>query len=370
MSFRPLVALKSKMGELKAICHTTSDHQGTSPRIVVELLDSVAPADGAQLFPALVEAAAHMVMMGRPLWVDTHALSGNAALARRPGGPFEFLDQSVEARLVTEFGLMTSLQVPDVPPLIPVVPDCATDNELGLVASLREHRERDVVVRFRALNAPVSDLHQRLRRVARLVRTRPDDMHAVIDLGFVETVPPAAVRQAVSVARMLVDQLGPESTTLLAGSVPATRNGFVTIARDRPEVALWLAVAEELDGAIQYGDYGVTHPAPPASGTSMARSPNPYLYYTIPGSTIVFRRQPTKVDGKTPSGAAAEAFADLAEELVSRPEFAGGDYSWGDQELAQCRRGGRRTAGSVSQWLSMATSHHLSHLARRTPNNL
>ena len=369
MPFRPLVALKSKMGELDAIHHITPDDQGTRPGIILELLDTVRPADGAQLFPALVEAAAHMVLMRHPLWIDTHALSGNAALAERPGGPFEFLEHCIETNLVDEFGLLTPLHVPDIPILIPVVSDRATDDELGTVASLREHRQRDVVVRFRDLAAPVPELHQRLQRIARMVRTQPGDMHGVIDLGFVETVSPADVRRTTSVARMLIDQLGPDSTTLLAGSVPATRNGYVTTARDRPEVALWLAVADEMDGAVRYGDYGVTHPAPPANGPSRARNPNPYLYYTIPGCTILFRRQP-KVDGNTPPGAAAEAFADLAEELVSRPEFAGRDYSWGDRELAQCRRGGRRTAGSVSQWLSMATSHHMSHLARRMPDNL
>ncbi|OLF10033.1 hypothetical protein BLA60_16350 [Actinophytocola xinjiangensis] len=76
-------------------------------------------------------------------------------------------------------------------------------------------------------------------------------------------------------------------------------------------------------------------------------------------------------NGRPSPGAAAEAFSDLAEELVTRSDFAGEGYSWGDRELARCRRrGGTRSAGAAFQWLSMATSHHLSHLARRTPDNL
>jgi hypothetical protein len=194
-------------------------------------------------------------------------------------------------------------------------------------------------------------------------------LHAIVDLGFIETVDQAHVLPATSLARRLVDGLGPGSTTLLAGSVPSTRNGFVTTARDRPEVALWLAVAGEVDG-IRYGDYGVVHPTVAAAKASAMRPPHPYLYYTVSGAMISLRKQPATVDGRQPSGAAAEAFAELATELVNRPEFAGRDYSWGDRELARCRSGGRQSAGSVSKWLAMATSHHLQHLARHTPDNL
>jgi hypothetical protein len=113
---------------------------------------------------------------------------------------------------------------------------------------------------------------------------------------------------------------------------------------------------------IGYGDYGVTHPVP-RSGEN-ARSPYPYLCYTVPRRTVVLRRRIEK--GDVP----AERFADLAEELVEREDFAGPDFSWGDRELTLCRPSGGRAAGSVSRWVSMATSHHLEHVSRRTPADL
>jgi hypothetical protein len=112
---------------------------------------------------------------------------------------------------------------------------------------------------------------------------------------------------------------------------------------------------------IGYGDYGVTHPKTPKPSRYM-RNPNPYLCYTVPGKTVVLRRRLAAGEK------AADGFTDLAEELVERPDFAGPAYSWGDHELAECRRGPR--FGSVSKWVAIATSHHIEHVCRRTAAEL
>lgn len=360
MPFRPLVVLKSKMGELEALCRILPQHDPRTT-IVVELLDSIT-AEGGRLLPALVRAGEHMAEHGRPLWVDAHLLSGASSLSRQPRGPFEFLDNRIEAALHGRLGLMA----PDVPALVPVVPDAASDDQLATIALLQQHRRRDVVVRIRNLDIRLSDLAGRLGRIARRTGVEAGHLHAVIDLGYVETVRATEVERASSLAEVLVDRLGPMSTTLLSGSIPAVRNGFVTTTRDRPEIPVWRTVNEEVrDGMVHYGDYGVVHPAPTKTGTPGPRTINPYLYYTVPVGVIALRRELHREDGKPIEGAAGKAFAQLAAEITSRPEFAGPDYSWGDTQLSKYRRNAGKGAGAVARWVAIGTSHHLEHLSRR-----
>ncbi|WP_329794211.1 hypothetical protein V1227_37800 [Lentzea sp. DG1S-22] len=363
MSFTPLVALKSKMGEFDSLLHL-DNHENSTPRVVIELLDSVRPA-GRGVFRSLMDAAVELAGRGRPAWIDPHLLTPAGGLAQCAGGPFEHLDNCIENALQDKFGLL----IPDVPALIPVVPASATDGELRTIALLQEHRPREVVVRFRDLGA--DRLADRLRHIASLTRLGDQAMHAVIDLGHVQNVDQRQVESAVVLARALTDHLGPASTTLLAGSIPDTRHGYATTVRDRPEVRLWRElVARVSEAQIHYGDYGVVHPRPSAAGGTGGRLPNPYFVYTVPGNVITLRRQLVRESGKVAEGAAGEAFSDIADELVARQEFAGTGYSWGDRELAACRRGGNRTAGSVPRWIAMATSHHIAHLTRRAPAEL
>ncbi|PPK66808.1 hypothetical protein V5P93_004846 [Actinokineospora auranticolor] len=340
MRFVPLVVLKSKVGEFGAVMRLGAGH---APRILVELLDSVR-IEGGRLLPMFTEAAVQMAERGQPVWVDVRAMGG----ARFPGGSFAFLDDHIESTLDGQLSL-------DVPAIIPVVHDNASDSELAAVALLQQHRPRDVVIRFHDL-APAC-LDDRLRRVVR--GSRAKGVHAVIDLGYVDDARPESV---VPFARALVDRLGPAAVTVLAGSIPAKRNGYTTTTRARPELALWQAVSDEVP--VHYGDYGVVHPAIPPPSTPGKRSVHPYLYYTTPGHVVALRRPLEKAVER----AAAAGFADLASELVARKDFAGTAFSWGDRELSGCRRGGVRGASTTSTWVAMATSHHVAHLTRRGPS--
>ncbi|MBB5804857.1 hypothetical protein F4560_004625 [Saccharothrix ecbatanensis] len=365
MTFTPLVALKSKKGELDALRHLPAI-PATRPAILVELLDSVGVAEGGQLLPGLTRAAVDAAAHDKPLWIDAHLLSATSPLARQPGGPFEFLDKQIGNALHDELGLLAL----DVTALIPVIADSATDDELRTISLLRQHRPRDVVVRVRGVATPPAEVVDRLRRVVSRTGVEAGQLHAVLDLGFVETVQPTQVTRAARLIGTVLDAIGPSSTTLLAGSIPAGRNGFATTARHRPEVPLWHAVTEQTGGVVNYGDYGVVHPVPPKGGAPGPRTVNPYLYYTAPGSMVALRRQLAREDGKPVRGAAVEAFTALAEELLARPEFAGRNFSWGDHELTRCGRGGGRTAGTVPRWIAIATSHHIGHVTRRAPSDL
>ncbi len=261
--------------------------------------------------------------------------------------------------MTSEIGLFA----PNLPGLIPVISADASNDELRRVRLLIEHKERDIAIRIRRSGQPAEELDERIRSVMRLTGAAPGRVHAVVDAEFVETVRAHDVAAVTSAAVTVSNLLGPEAITLLAGSIPAIRTNYATILRDRPEVTLWEEVRQSGAEGINYGDYGVTHPKPPQSGGN-ARTPSPYLCYTVPRRTVILRRKKEKDD------AAAELFADLAEELVKRNDFAGPDYSWGDRELTRCQLTGKQSAGSVPRWVAMATSHHLEHVSRRTADDL
>jgi hypothetical protein len=353
---RPLVAVKCKLGELGAVENLPSSRDA-QVRVMVELLDSVKP--GGKVLPALVRAALNVAEIGLPLWLDTTWLARTSPLAQQPGGVFEYLDNLIETAALEEYGLLAS----NFAGPVPVVPFHASDDELRRVRFLVDHKERDIAIRVSRPVRSARELAERVQSIMRSTGTRPGRVHAVIDAGFVEYLRTAQVAALTEAAATTSDLLGPGSTTILAGSIPSARTTYATTVRDRPEVALWNEVRTGGVDEVNYGDYGVTHPKPPASGGN-ARSPFPYLCYTVPRKTVVLRRKKEK--GDVP----AELFADLAEELVERDDFAGPDYSWGDHELTRCRRTGDRTAGSVPRWVAMATSHHLQHVSRRTTADL
>jgi hypothetical protein len=353
---RPLVAIKCKLGELGALDNLRSPHDA-QVRVMVELLDSVKP-DG-RVLPALVRAAVNFARFGRTLWLDTTWLAPTSPLAQQPGGVFEYLDNLIETAVMKDLGLFAS----GLAGLVPVVPLDASDDELRRVRFLIEHKDRDIAIRIRHPGRSAQELSERIRSIMRSTSTQPGHVQAVLDTGFVESLRATRIAAIAETATVVSDLLGPGATTLLAGSIPATRTTYATTLRDRPEVTQWNEVRDGGADEVNYGDFGVTHPKPPASGGN-ARNPFPYLCYTVPRKTVVLRRKQER--GDVP----AELFADLAEELVGRGDFAGPDYSWGDEELARCRRTGDRTAGSVSRWVAMATSHHLQHVSRRTAADL
>ncbi|MFI9449738.1 hypothetical protein [Amycolatopsis sp. NPDC052450] len=354
---RPLVAVKAKVGELSALSNLRSP-QDAQVSVLVELLDSVAPT-GGRILPALVRAAVRAASHGRPLWIDTTWLTAGSPLAQQPGGVFEFLDHAIEFAAQAELGLFA----PDVAYLIPVVALDASEYELRRVRLLLEHQDRDIAIRLPHSGGPLRELLGRIDSIMKSTGTRPGQVHTILDAGFVETVRPGQATAAAETASALSDLLGPATTTLLAGSIPARRTTYVTTERDRPEVTLWNETHHASANGVSYGDYGVTHPLPPRSDGN-PRTPNPYLCYTVPGKTVLLRRKVEEGDDP------AERFTDLVEELAERNDFAGPDYSWGDGELARCRRTGGRTAGSVSRWVAMATSHHIEHVARRSATDL
>lgn len=150
------------------------------------------------------------------------------------------------------------------------------------------------------------------------------------------------------------------NVVLLGTTMPRTLGGGVveagTIGRlPRKEWLLWLALPRSgVSRLPTYGDYVVQHPDPPLD---MAEGQVPHgiraaIRYTHDTVTVIPRaKEPRRIEGK-------EQYRQLCDILVAQPEFAGRDYTWGDQQVADCADG-TCEPGWEDHWRGAATSHHL-----------
>ena len=348
----PILAVKSKPGELEAVLKERTTHI----QLMVELTPGVFP--GSRIGRKVVDAGLEAVSDGNPLWVDTTWLTG-ARPANSPSSVLTAFDSTIDDNLQD--------MVPggcDDPPLIPVVSADADPHHLRALRTFLEHRRRPVVVRARAGGLVGAEPWARIERIAAALQVAVDDLHLVVDEGYVPEVSGRRVHELSATLTELVRRHEYASLAVLGGSTPKARNADETHARDRSEVRLWQSLQAECGYLLRYGDYGAVHPEPPPKDRASPGQPDPYLHYTIPGAALTFRRRvPGRHGRRLPSGAAEQVFREVADELVHRPEFAGADFSWGDGALHSCRTDPSIPIGTAAKWIALATSHHLAHLS-------
>lgn len=309
----PLLALKSKEGEIEALTATPA---GVIP--MIEMLDTVKDQSGSRVFPSLVKRGVEMVRAGNPLWIDIRWMSGSGPLSRVPQGVLNELDRRIEADLGFDAATF------DGPWLVPVIPLSVGDAELAHVRYLVEHTERDVGVRISAVGTTGSpEVLARIKHIARAVGLATTSLHVIVDESYVEHAQPAAVDAALNLIGAIRGSLRVGSVTLLGGSVPKQRTSYTTHVRERAEWDLWHTVRDRLGEDLRYGDYGVVHPIPnPGEG---GRLPSPYVHYTVDKQSLfVGRKVPRKSSRRH-----AEYFSEVADELTDRPEYSGAGYCWG-----------------------------------------
>jgi Beta protein len=111
----------------------------------------------------------------------------------------------------------------------------------------------------------------------------------------------------------------------------------------------------DLDRLPAFGDYAIQNPDPPHMDGGPGRA---NIRYTTNGETLVARgRGPFYEEGK-------EQYRGLCQQLVARSEFAGRDYSWGDEVIDDCARGAVEP-GAQNVWRGAGTSHHLRALTEQ-----
>lgn len=171
------------------------------------------------------------------------------------------------------------------------------------------------------------------------------------------------VARAVPVADQVVQwacQNGPwRSVTIASGAFPNSISnlpvGMATPVRRYDADFFSGVVALNPPIALDFGDYGIWHPAmlPPAP-----RGPLPNLRYTYQGEWQIYRES-RALPGN-------ESFFTLCTRVVSSNYWpaSGAQYSAGDAEIERCAQS-RGGPGGATQWLQWGASHHFEHVVER-----
>ncbi len=217
---------------------------------------------------------------------------------------------------------------------------------------------RGVALRYPLLTAALPEgqsLESVIKESLRAVEVEVTGADLLIDLAY---LPPEQDIRAEDVMRA-VDELAGfgtwRSIALLGTSMPSMLGGVITQGTvgeiPRREWELWSALGQCGPRRMpSYGDYVIQHPSPPQDGGGPSMRAN--IRYTTGNATVVARGQgPVVTEGR-------EQYRELCQQLVDRPEFAGRDYSWGDEQIADCASG-TMEPGSNNAWRGAGSSHHL-----------
>lgn len=179
----------------------------------------------------------------------------------------------------------------------------------------------------------------------------------IIDLN---EMPPSTTAAMALTARTFVNALPRVQewrTLTIAGSSFPVNLADVDAASEttirRVEWQVWrslLARRDRLARLPLFGDYAIAHPELAEVDPRLVRM-SANLRYTTETDWLVLKGRNVRRYGYG-------QFNDLCRRLVTRPDYSGRRFSWGDSYISDCARG-VDGPGSATTWRKAGTSHHL-----------
>ncbi|MEU6114635.1 beta family protein [Streptomyces sp. NPDC047117] len=342
MAYVPI--LKGKKGEFLALKHASAEVRSRI-RPVMELV----PHPGARdLLTIFCDQAVESVPKGMVLTVDCGALPmPSARQSNVSGGPMTRVGESLGQGQVA---------------MCPVFRITDTGEQLDEVAAVMAWHEQGGCLRI-----PSADLSrdladgERFRELLAALQAEPGEIDLVIDAGSVRSEDRRhALAGEITQALEWLAEWPWRRVCVAAGAFPVNLTGFPrgrATPVKREDALLWEQVAETWNGgALDFADYGVTHPRMPVQSRG---APHPNLRYTVDTDWQVF------VYAKVRPG--NDDFFVLSRDLVESPYWpsTGGATSWGDARVLECAQRQRAKAGGGTEWRAWATSHHLAVVTSR-----
>ncbi len=250
----------------------------------------------------------------------------------------------------------------------PVVGLLRPDEYLSACRNIIIRDRRGVCVRIlREDFVDSDDLDRVVDDVLAAIGAEVQDADLVLDL---QALTPAETTDADELIKLL-DRLPRLSLwrtfTVTGTSFPRTLMGlpsseFSIIPRE--EWNLWRSLARNGDRIVRlptFGDYGVSHPEPSEVDPRIIR-PSASIRYTHDKYWLVPK-------GRNLRDYGFDQFHEVCRMLIQRAEYAGRQFSWGDQYIYDCaaRRDG---PGSLTTWRKVGTSHHVEFVVRQLANGI
>jgi hypothetical protein len=192
----------------------------------------------------------------------------------------------------------------------------------------------------------------------------PDEIDLLLDIGSVVSMSAGLVAQMHRANIDLVPNLNMWRTLTVASS--AFPLSLAPLSRDQwnPSSRLdWRGWRQLVIGTKQpsrlpaFGDYGIAHPQLPPEGRATILA---QLRYATPESWIIWKGRNAITEG-------FDQFFAICADLVNRPEFRGGYFSWGDAEIAQ-KAANVGSSGSAETWRRIGTNHHIETVLEQIAN--
>lgn len=254
-------------------------------------------------------------------------------------------------------------RIPEVLP-IPVTGLGRSHDYQAAVAEAVQHDRRGVCVRlenedFKSLPRLNIDLHLLLDRLG------VDVGETDLVLDFKEVLPHQAAMLQLAVMGLISSLLSISDfrTLTLAGSGfpedlrAINANSIATVPRS--EWAVWEALAQTasaLKRVPAFGDYTISSPGLPEIDPRVMRM-SANLRYTSERDWVVLKGR----DVRTHS---YDQFRALCQDMMSRPEYKGPSYSWGDKYIGDCGGLGQGP-GNATTWRKVGITHHITLVAEQ-----
>jgi hypothetical protein len=353
-------ALQSLSGELDALTHASGETwEHLTPLIQVRgpktpRKESYREDAVRGWVKKVSEAVGH-----RPCFLDTLRLVPTHAAATKDGEcPVLSVIHAAARKRGLEF--------------VPVLKLGSRPTEVKLIRNTALTDGRGVALRYRLLSLalPAGQTAEALiKETLSAVEVEFAGADLLIDLGFLSQDAEVHTEDIAPAVNKLAAAGEWRSIVLLGTSMPSSLGGGVvqegTIGRlPRREWDLWSSLREfGLDRVPTYGDYAIQHPDPPLEGHETGPGQRANIRYTTNDVTLV----PRAVGAVVTEG--REQYRDLCKQLVIQPEYAGRDFTWGDELIADCAYGNEEP-GWQNYWRGAGTSHHLRHVVEQLAHYL
>lgn len=190
------------------------------------------------------------------------------------------------------------------------------------------------------------------------------DLDLLIDLRYLRDAPQREVIVARYLLTLISDLQDWRRIIFASTSFPEDLSGMdaaSTILMPRWEWTLresLLRRPDLLKGAnLVFGDYAIAHPDLKELDPRTMRMSASIRYTTNDGKWLLLKGRNVRQFGY-------QQFFDLCDELFSRPEFLGSDFSWGDEYIGDCVAR-KKGPGNATTWRKVGTNHHITVIARQ-----
>lgn len=261
---------------------------------------------------------------------------------------------------------------------IPVLSLQTPPSELASIEATIKADHRGVCLRFTPQDLENEDVFRRwVEERLNEFGLSNEEVDLLFDLGYTPERP-SLVHIRALINDVLFEHSSWRTFTVASTSFPVDLSD---VERDSIEALLRIEweTWEKLLSAYQsrriprmptFGDYAINNPTPLAIDPRRT-NPSGQIRYTIENEFIIVKggavRDTKRGQEVVARGRTYKQMRGLCQALVSRDDFRGRDFSWGDRYILDCANG-QVSTGNAETWRRVGTNHHLTFVVEQLAN--